>query len=150
MLRSGTSRTLAKLILRLNKCKIQKIEKSFDELRLDVDVAVLYSFEGLLSEQDLKDLNVNLINIHPAKLPDYRGLDAHLWALNENSLQGVSAYIVDAGIDTGPVLKFFELNSVKIKKISSLVRLLKQLKSDKYLAALDVYFLGKKYSLIQR
>ena len=32
---------------------------------LDVDVAVLYSFEGLLSEQDLKDLNVNLINIHP-------------------------------------------------------------------------------------
>lgn len=46
------------------------------------------------------------INAHPGVLPDYRGLDTPLWAVHEGRFDkvGCSLHVVDAGIDTGPIL----------------------------------------------
>ena len=46
-----------------------------------------------------------MINIHPALLPAYPGLDTHQRVLEAgDSVHGCSVHYVDSGIDTGPVI----------------------------------------------
>jgi methionyl-tRNA formyltransferase len=46
------------------------------------------------------------LNLHTAKLPKYRGLMPLFWALSNNEPEiGVSVFKMDAGIDTGPILR---------------------------------------------
>lgn len=45
------------------------------------------------------------INMHPGLLPQYAGLHCHQWAIrNGESVQGLTVHIMDAGVDTGPIL----------------------------------------------
>lgn len=45
------------------------------------------------------------VNLHTAALPKYRGLMPTFWALKNREKQiGVSVFLVDEGIDTGPIL----------------------------------------------
>lgn len=46
------------------------------------------------------------LNAHPGILPSYRGLDPELWALHEGRRDqvGSTLHVVDAAVDTGPVL----------------------------------------------
>lgn len=48
------------------------------------------------------------VNAHPGRLPDYRGLDAPLWALadGEPSAVGSTLHLVDEGIDTGAIVEW--------------------------------------------
>lgn len=44
-------------------------------------------------------------NLHPAKLPTYKGVSPTFWALAENSDEaGVTLHTIDSGIDTGAVI----------------------------------------------
>ena len=45
-----------------------------------------------------------IINCHPAILPRYRGKGSPIWAIYEEGPTGVTAHLVDSGIDTGPVI----------------------------------------------
>lgn len=46
------------------------------------------------------------LNLHTAKLPRYRGLMPLFWAMSNNEPEvGVSVFKMDAGIDTGPLLR---------------------------------------------
>ncbi len=45
------------------------------------------------------------LNMHPGLLPKYAGLHCHQWAIrNGESVQGLTVHVMDAGIDTGPIL----------------------------------------------
>ncbi|NEQ82107.1 MAG: hypothetical protein F6K26_18185 [Moorea sp. SIO2I5] len=44
------------------------------------------------------------VNIHTGILPQYRGLDSRRWAILEGGSVGVSAHLVDQGLDTGEIL----------------------------------------------
>ncbi|NEQ66977.1 MAG: hypothetical protein F6K21_16020 [Symploca sp. SIO2D2] len=44
------------------------------------------------------------VNIHTGILPQYRGLDCRRWAILEGGVVGVSAHLVDEGLDTGEIL----------------------------------------------
>lgn len=45
------------------------------------------------------------LNVHPGLLPQYAGLHCHQWAIrNGESVQGLTVHVMDAGIDTGPIL----------------------------------------------
>lgn len=45
------------------------------------------------------------LNMHPGLLPRYAGLHCHQWAIrNGESVQGLTVHVMDAGIDTGPIL----------------------------------------------
>ncbi|NES80852.1 MAG: hypothetical protein F6K10_05305 [Moorea sp. SIO2B7] len=44
------------------------------------------------------------VNIHTGILPQYRGLDSRRWAILEGGSVGVSAHLVDEGLDTGEIL----------------------------------------------
>jgi hypothetical protein len=47
------------------------------------------------------------LNAHPGVLPVYRGLDPQLWPLVERRFDdvGCTLHVVDAGVDTGPILE---------------------------------------------
>jgi len=69
------------------------------------DLVVLAGFMKLLPAGFVSALSPNLINMHPSILPAFPGAHAVRDALAAGaSVTGATVHIVDAGVDTGPVL----------------------------------------------
>jgi phosphoribosylglycinamide formyltransferase 1 len=67
------------------------------------DLVVLAGYMQLLSEPFVARFRGRIVNIHPALLPDFPGLDAIGQALDAGVEEtGVTVHFVDEGIDTGP------------------------------------------------
>jgi phosphoribosylglycinamide formyltransferase-1 len=70
-----------------------------------VALVVLAGYMQLLSGQFLERFPGAVINVHPALLPAFPGLDAIGQALNYGvKVFGVTVHFVDQGVDTGPVI----------------------------------------------
>jgi phosphoribosylglycinamide formyltransferase-1 len=71
----------------------------------DVGLVVLAGYMRLLSEAFLLRFSGRVINVHPALLPAFRGLDAVQQALDYGvKVFGVTVHFVDEGVDSGPVI----------------------------------------------
>jgi methionyl-tRNA formyltransferase len=46
-----------------------------------------------------------VLNAHPGRLPEYRGVDVIAWALYQGSEPGVTVHVVDGGVDTGGIVR---------------------------------------------
>jgi phosphoribosylglycinamide formyltransferase-1 len=69
------------------------------------DLVVLAGYMQLLSPAFVAHFRNRIVNIHPALLPDFPGLDAIGQALEAGvEVTGVTVHLVDEGIDTGPPL----------------------------------------------
>jgi phosphoribosylglycinamide formyltransferase-1 len=69
------------------------------------DLVVLAGYMQLLSPPFIDRFRDRIVNVHPALLPAFPGLDAVGQALAaEVETTGVSVHFVDEGVDTGPVL----------------------------------------------
>jgi phosphoribosylglycinamide formyltransferase 1 len=69
------------------------------------DLVVLAGYMQLLSEHFVARFPNRVVNIHPALLPDFPGLDAIGQALAAGvAATGVTVHFVDEGVDTGPVI----------------------------------------------
>lgn len=74
------------------------------------DLVVLAGYMQLLSEPFVARFRNRIVNIHPALLPDFPGLDAIGQALAAGvATTGVTVHFVDEGVDTGPVIAQREL-----------------------------------------
>lgn len=70
-----------------------------------IDVVCLAGFMRLLSPAFTSAWAGRLVNVHPSLLPAFPGLDAHGQALRAGvSETGCSVHLVDAGMDSGPVI----------------------------------------------
>ncbi len=70
-----------------------------------VDVVVLAGFMRLLTPVFLDAFPNRVVNIHPALLPAFPGVDAQAQALAYGArVTGCTVHLVDAGTDTGPVI----------------------------------------------
>ena len=70
-----------------------------------VQLVVLAGFMRLLTEQFIDDWRDRLINIHPALLPSFRGLDTHRRVLKRGvKLHGCTVHFVRHETDTGPII----------------------------------------------
>ncbi|HEY7207481.1 MAG TPA: phosphoribosylglycinamide formyltransferase [Gaiellaceae bacterium] len=70
-----------------------------------VELVVLAGYMHLLSEPFLSRFPDRIVNVHPSLLPEFPGahaIDDALAASVETT--GVTVHLVDAGLDTGPVL----------------------------------------------
>ncbi|HUV21639.1 MAG TPA: phosphoribosylglycinamide formyltransferase [Gammaproteobacteria bacterium] len=69
------------------------------------DYIVLAGYMRILSAEFVRAFEHRILNIHPALLPAYKGLDTHQRALaNGETEHGVSIHLVTAELDDGPVL----------------------------------------------
>jgi phosphoribosylglycinamide formyltransferase-1 len=72
---------------------------------LGADLVVLAGYMQLLSGAFVAHFRDRIVNVHPALLPAFPGLDAIGQALDAGvETTGVSVHFVDEGVDTGPVL----------------------------------------------
>ena len=72
---------------------------------LDADLVVLAGYMQLLCAPFVARFRNRIVNIHPALLPSFPGLDAIGQALEAGvEVTGVTVHFVDEGVDTGPVI----------------------------------------------
>jgi phosphoribosylglycinamide formyltransferase-1 len=73
--------------------------------RAEVDLVVLAGFMRILKGEFLRVFAQKVVNIHPALLPSFPGLEAWKQALDYGAkMTGVTVHFVDQGIDTGPII----------------------------------------------
>lgn len=95
--------------LTAKKRQEQKILKIFEERK--VDWIFLAGYMRILTPEfiqqfwDKNNQKSQIINIHPALLPDFPGANAYEQAWNAGvKTSGVTVHHVDSGVDTGPII----------------------------------------------
>lgn len=69
------------------------------------ELVVLAGYMQLLSGEFVERFPSRVINVHPALLPSFPGLDAIGQAARHGvRVSGVTVHFVDAGVDTGPII----------------------------------------------
>lgn len=70
-----------------------------------VELVVLAGFMRILSSDFIGRFAGRVMNIHPALLPAFPGLDAQAQAVRYGvKVSGCTVHFVDAGVDTGPII----------------------------------------------
>jgi phosphoribosylglycinamide formyltransferase 1 len=73
--------------------------------RREVELIVLAGYMELLSPEFVRRFRNRIVNVHPALLPSFPGLDAVGQALAHGvRVTGVTVHLVDEGVDSGPIL----------------------------------------------
>ena len=80
---------------------------AFDEFKaFNADVAVVVAYGRILPDAFLTAFTRGAINLHFSLLPKYRGAAPVNWAIvNGETETGVTTMQMDAGLDTGPILR---------------------------------------------
>jgi phosphoribosylglycinamide formyltransferase-1 len=72
---------------------------------LSIDLIVLAGFMIVLSENIIRRYQNRIINIHPALLPSFRGVEAQRRAYEYGvRYSGCTVHFIDEGVDTGPII----------------------------------------------
>jgi len=76
------------------------------ELRKNaVDLVCLAGFMRLLSAYFVREFPLRVLNIHPALLPSFAGLDAQHQAIEHGvKISGCTVHFVDENLDSGPIV----------------------------------------------
>jgi len=70
-----------------------------------VDYVILAGFMRILSHKFVSDFENRILNIHPALLPSFRGLDAQKQALDAGvRIAGCTVHFVTDDLDGGPII----------------------------------------------
>lgn len=73
--------------------------------RHDIDLICLAGFMRLLTRWFIRRWNGRMLNIHPALLPAFKGLDTHARALAAGvKIHGATAHFVIPEMDSGPII----------------------------------------------
>jgi phosphoribosylglycinamide formyltransferase-1 len=72
---------------------------------MGTDLVVLAGYMQLLSPELVRRFPNRIVNVHPALLPSFPGLDAIGQALDHGvKVTGVTVHFVDEGVDSGPII----------------------------------------------
>jgi phosphoribosylglycinamide formyltransferase-1 len=73
--------------------------------RHEVEIVCLAGFMRLLTSEFCAQWTGRLINVHPALLPSFKGLDTHQRAIDAGvRVHGCSTHFVTPGMDEGPII----------------------------------------------
>ena len=154
------SYSLIYLVNRLNNRDVRSVLAKHDikivELTGDVNsedsLAVLRNYEpdlfvSIAGNQIFKPKLFNLprygtVNLHTALLPKYRGLLPSFWVIhNQEKYTGVSVFLVDEGIDSGPIIVQKKINITGMSQLE-LIRITKIMGMDAIIEAIDLLSKG--------
>ena len=78
------------------------------------DLVILAGFMRIIGDAVLRPFEGRMINLHPALLPKYRGVNTYQRALDAgDDIHGASIHFVTAELDGGPVVSQVEIPIVK-------------------------------------
>jgi len=81
----------------------KKIIKSLKEK--EIELVVLAGYMRILSSYFIRTYKNKIMNIHPALLPSFPGLEAQNQAVNYGvKISGCTIHFVDEGLDSGPII----------------------------------------------
>lgn len=81
---------------------------------INPDLIISVYFNQIISEEVIDIPKKGIVNIHPAYLPDYKGISPVFWSLaNSEKYAGVTVHYIDKGVDTGNII---EREKIKIEK----------------------------------
>ena len=70
-----------------------------------VDLVCLAGFMTIIDPEFIEEYKNRIMNIHPALLPSFPGLNAQKQAIDHGvKVSGCTVHFVDSGIDTGPII----------------------------------------------
>ena len=73
--------------------------------RTEADLVVLAGYMQMLSPEFVERFRGRVINVHPALLPAFPGIDAVQQAIDHGAkMTGVTVHFVDEGMDSGPII----------------------------------------------
>jgi folate-dependent phosphoribosylglycinamide formyltransferase PurN len=86
-------------------CSDQNSRRSIAQLRAWSPDLVVFAGGSILRKPLLAVPRMGAINVHLALLPEIRGMNSPEWSLLKDIPSGVTIHYMDAGIDTGPILR---------------------------------------------
>jgi len=83
---------------------------------------IAFTGGGLLRQGIIDRSGKGIINCHMGVLPYYRGMDVVQWPILNKDLDniGMTTHIIDAGVDTGPILEITKIDPSNYPDLSSL------------------------------
>ncbi len=104
---------------RLTDAAVKEIQDRL--IALDVDLIVLAGFMRIIRDPLLKAFDGRILNIHPSLLPAYPGLNPVAKALEAGDEEtGCTIHLVDAGVDSGRILRKSRVPILKFDTIETL------------------------------
>jgi methionyl-tRNA formyltransferase len=88
-----------------SKIKTDEARRQIEPLFKDADAGVVAAYGRILPEWMLNAPRHGCVNVHSSLLPKYRGAAPINWAIARGEREtGVTIMLMDAGLDTGPIL----------------------------------------------
>ncbi|PLX21703.1 MAG: hypothetical protein C0599_07535 [Salinivirgaceae bacterium] len=78
------------------------------------------SSHWLLKEPIISLPETKIINAHSGWLPKHKGLDSIGWSIKDGDPLGLTTHYIDKGIDTGSILKFYEVKPEKNENLNTI------------------------------
>ena len=107
---------------------------------LDVDLGVVASFNKKLPNELLQLAKDGFINLHPSKLPDYRGPNPYSHVImNGETQSAITLHFIDDGFDTGDIISQYIFNLDLNETMGTLFTRTNQMCASMLVEALDYY-----------
>lgn len=112
--------------------------------RLAPDLIVVCAYGKILPKEVLEIPKIGCWNIHASLLPKYRGASPINWAILDGEKKtGITVFLMDEGLDTGPILLQREISVEEEDDVLSLSQKLSELAKETILEALCLHKQGK-------
>jgi phosphoribosylglycinamide formyltransferase-1 len=109
-----------------------------------VEVVALAGYMRLLSASFVAAFPCRILNVHPSLLPAFPGLDAQRQAFDHGvKVTGATVHLVDAGLDTGPILLQEAVPVLDSDTVESLSHRILDAEHRIYPRALDLLLSGR-------
>lgn len=96
----------------------------------EVDLVILAGYMRVVGKEFVKEYKGRMMNIHPALLPSFPGLEAWEQAHNYGvKVSGVTVHFVEEGVDTGPIIL---QRAVEVKEDDTPDSLLQRIHQEEY------------------
>lgn len=111
---------------------------------LDLDLIVVCAYGKILPKEVLEIPKFGCWNIHASLLPKYRGASPINWTILEGEKKtGITIFLMDEGLDTGPILLQKEISVENEDNSISLAKKLSILAKEAILEAIFLHKQGK-------
>ena len=102
-------------------CDDQNSSDSIARLKEWAPDLIIFSGGNILRQQMLATPRLGVLNVHLGLLPEIRGMSSPEWSLLQGVPVGITIHYMDAGIDTGPILRRYEIpNAAQSRSLADL------------------------------